>query len=70
MDEFREYMEQLEKDGYITDKGTPLKCLQCDHTDFTMVDDYYCPYGLEEYSLKCDNCGSIVGHWAYGYWQV
>lgn len=70
MDEMSEYIKQLEVGGYIDKKGYPLKCMNCEGTEFTMVDDHYCNMGLEEYSLKCDNCGVIVGHWAYGNWQI
>jgi len=63
------YINDMIRQGYIDKDGTPLKC-QCGCTDFEMSDEYYCPYGLEEYSLKCNKCGITVGHWAFGYWQV
>jgi hypothetical protein len=53
----------------VAEDGTPLKC-HCGCTEFTNVNEYFCQYGREEYEQKCNNCGKIVGHWAYGYWQV
>ena len=61
-----DYVSVLEKEGYVDENGTPLKCLDCENTDFEIVDIYSGSQGLEEYSLKCKNCGNIVGHWAYG----
>ncbi len=67
--DLHEYIQQQIKDGYILKDGTPVKCA-CGNTEFEMVDAHYCPYGLEEYQLKCEKCQEIVGHWAFGNWQV
>ena len=57
--------------GYISEDGTPLKC-ECGCTDFEQVNQTYGEGWIEEYSWKCtnDKCLKIVGHWAYGNWQV
>ena len=64
-----EYINELIQDGYIAEDGTPLKCV-CHCTDFKMEDMFRESIGLVEYSLKCRKCGTTVGHWAYGNWQV
>jgi hypothetical protein len=64
-----EYLKGEIEAGYVAEDGTPLKC-HCGCTEFTNVNEYFCQYGREEYEQKCNNCGKIVGHWAYGYWQV
>lgn len=66
---FEDYVKQLESEGYIDENGKPLKC-ECDCTDFTDVNEYLCQFGREEYEVKCNDCGKIVGHWAFGYWVI
>ena len=68
---FEDYMKEQIEEGYIAENGTPLKCW-CGCTDFKQVKQYYCEHGIEEYSLQCTNieCLKIVGHWAFGNWQV
>lgn len=63
------YLEKQIQDGYMDKDGKPLKC-ECGNKDFEMINDPYCQYGVEEYVLKCTECNKVVGHWAYGYWQV
>jgi len=66
---YEEYIKQLIKDGFVDENLNPLRCI-CGtiDEDWEIVNKYYCPYGIEEYSLKCNKCGRIVGHWAYGHW--
>lgn len=68
---FEEYMKQQVEEGYISENGTPLKCL-CGCINFKQMNVYLSEHGIEEYSLQCTNseCLKIVGHWAYGNWQV
>lgn len=66
---FEEYIKEQIREGYISENGTPLKC-RCVCTDFKQVKQYYCVHGIEEYSLQCTDCLKIVGHWAFGNWQV
>ena len=64
-----EYMKDHIESGYISESGAPLKCFSCGCTEFKRVKEYYCEHGIEEYSLQC-SCSKIVGHWAFGYWQI
>lgn len=64
-----DYMDQLIKDGYISEDGTPLKC-SCGCTDFEQTGEYYEEHSLVEYSLNCKSCGKRVGYWAYGNWDI
>lgn len=67
--DLHEFIKQQQKDGYIDEKGKPLKC-ECGCTDFTDINEHFCQFGREEYQVQCNNCKEIVGHWAFGYWQV
>lgn len=69
LEDLDSYIKQLIEDGYIREDGSPIKC-RCECRDFEMFDEYYCQFGLEEYKLKCNNCGEEVGHWSFGHWQV
>lgn len=69
----KEEHEKLVKaidDGYLTEELKPLKCTSCESTE--MVDDIKDTInGLaSEYETKCAKCGTVLGYWAYGYWQV
>ena len=69
MSDMDKYVKQLVDDGFIAEDGTPIKC-SCGCTDFERVKEYYDTHSLVEYQLQCARCNKIVGHWAYGYWQV
>ena len=69
MDDMEKYIKQMVDDGYILEDGTPIKC-SCACQDFKQVREYYEEYYLVEYQLQCTRCNKIVGHWAYGCWQV
>jgi len=56
------------KAGYVDSTGKPLKCWKCGYTEFEQFDTYMEEHWVVEYSLKCKQCGSGVGHWAYGTW--
>lgn len=68
---FEEEMKYRVDNGYMSEDGTPLKC-ECGCTDFKQVNQYYGEGWIEEYQLECKNeyCFKIVGHWAYGNWQL
>lgn len=60
------------KRGYIDADYEPLKCT-CGSTDLEecnqdYLDTYYRGTILE-FDYRCKQCGKILGHWAYGYWQ-
>ena len=70
VDDFRKYIQDSIDKGYINEVGKPLKCENCESTKFIEFDTFAGPVGVEEYKLKCSGCGKVVGHWAYGNWQV
>ena len=65
----QKYINELVKEGYILEDGTPIKCY-CGCKDFEEVNKYYENHSPIEFQLKCKKCGNIVGHWSYGYWEV
>lgn len=58
--------------GYIDSDYEPLKC-PCGCTELEECNQDYldtCYRGtILEYDCRCKQCGKILGHWAYGYWQ-
>lgn len=49
---------------------TPLICTKCGRTEFEQQVLDYIEGKVCEYLAKCKHCGSIVGHWAYGGYQI
>jgi len=70
METYEDYVNHLIKEGFIKEDGTPLKCLYCEGNDFERRNEYYCPYGIEEYEVWCVKCNKKVGHWAFGTWVI
>lgn len=66
---FEEEMKYRVDNGFMASNGAPLKC-ECGVTDFKQINQYYGECYIEEYQLECNECHKIVGHWAYGNWQV
>lgn len=66
---YYDYLKKQVNDGFISENGTPLKCF-CGCNSFKRIKEYYGAFGIEEYSLQCEKCKKIVGHWAYGNWQL
>lgn len=58
------------KRGYIAKDGTPLKCYKCNSTNLENYNKYYEEHWCIEYSVKCKEYGTKLGHWAYGNWEV
>lgn len=58
------------KNGYIAEDGTPLKCYKCNSKNMENYNKYYEEHWCIEYSVKCKECGTKLGHWAYGNWEV
>jgi len=69
---FEEYISKQIDDGYIYPNGAPKKCLNCECEKLIGVNyDYLDCYGqILEYDMKCEDCDTIVGSWAYGNWQI
>lgn len=71
-----EWLERLKVDyppiaemvvkGYIAVDLTPLKCTQCEGTEFEHK-NIVVDFGFEcEYDVVCRHCHKELGHWAYG----
>jgi phage FluMu protein Com len=56
--------------GYIDKDGKPLKCSNCKSINFEQFDEYMGCYGVEEYAIRCLDCGEVLGRWSYGNWQT
>ena len=69
MDDMEKYIKQMVDDGYISEDGAPIKC-SCACQDFKQVKEYYDEHLLVECQFQCNQCSKIVGHWAYGCWQI
>lgn len=69
MSDVEEYVKELVEQGITTEDGAPLKCRDCGSTEFH--ESYYSdgPY-IEEINVTCKNCKSVVGHKAYGRWEI
>lgn len=68
---FRFYIWRDIKLGYIANDGQPLKCFKCKSVELEEFNRYTEGYGLTiEYSVKCKKCGQVLGHWAYGNWEM
>lgn len=52
---------------FAIDQNPPTEC-DCGNKEFEKFNEYKEDYYVVEYSLKCKECGKVVGHWAYGYW--
>lgn len=65
---YTEYLNKLFEDGYIAKNGEPLKCEFCDSKELEDFNENYSDYGIVEYSVKCEECGKVLAHWAYGDW--
>ena len=70
MDGMQEYIRQLERDGYINERGKPLKCLYCNSITLIDVNVMKSNYGIEEYEVQCNCCKKITGRWGYGNWTI
>lgn len=65
-----EYVNNLITAKYLTQNGEPIKCLHCGSQDLTDCNHYVEEMYVVEYDMKCKHCGEILGHWAYGNWEI
>lgn len=65
-----EYIDWCVDMGYISSDGTPLKCHKCGSKEMIRCNEYYTDNFLEEYDIKCKQCSTELGHWAYGNWEL
>lgn len=71
MSDLPDYIKDLIREGYINERGKPLKCHKDECNSLTQVDEVYDSEGrLIEYSLRCDYCWDIAGTWSYGNWDM
>lgn len=69
-EDMQKYIDELIEQGYIAEDGTPLKC-KCGNTDFETKNSYGDGNNIvEEMDIYCKECGNLVGHWAYGAWDM
>lgn len=64
-----EYINQQIADGYITNKGVPIKCQYCDSTALR-EDSYHEEHVVVEKLVTCIDCSAEVGLWSYGTWTI
>lgn len=70
VDDVHNELERLFQNGYIDTNQEPIKCEQCQGTDFTdKVVDTIQGYTSEKERF-CKSCNNSCGYWAYGYWQI
>lgn len=65
-----EYYQILLKAKYINENSEPIKCIHCGSTDLEDCEFYKEDYYVVEYTKKCKHCKEILGHWAYGSWDI
>lgn len=64
------YLKHMIAEGYIDGEGAPLKCPICGCTKHEQSRIYYEEHYEVEYDIVCTKCRKIIGHWAYGSWEV
>lgn len=64
-------IHELITEGYVDNDLEPLKCRYCDSTDLEDCNySYLDGVLLQEYDCKCEKCGKLLGHWAFGCWEI
>ena len=61
--------------GYLGSDLEPLKCPYCRSNDIEECNEDFGGYNIPdgtavEFDIRCKNCGEILGHFAYGNWDV
>lgn len=55
---------------YYQENCCPIKCLKCQSTELEdRILDTLDGHTILEYSIHCSGCGTMVGYWAYGYFD-
>lgn len=70
--DFKEEVERMIKEGYMTEDLAPLKCYHCDSKNLVRGNSYYDSdiHMTVEYAVDCGDCGKQAGYWAYGGWTL
>lgn len=66
-----ERIVSLPQDGCYADDGSPIKCPECGHAEFTEKMRDFIDFGVgagpaTEIEYFCGSCGESVAYWAYG----
>jgi hypothetical protein len=65
------YIQIMIEDGYWAKEDLqPIKCVDCESKDLEDFDYDYISHMVCEYSRRCKDCNKVLGHWAYGNWQL
>jgi hypothetical protein len=59
-----DYVQKKIKKKHIKPDGEPLKCMKCGCRKLITES------GIECREMYCKSCGTIVGCWEYGYWDI
>lgn len=71
---YDKYINFLVTNGYISYEGVPQRCPMCGSKhlieDNVEIGGFNIPEGcVTEYDVYCENCNSLVAHYAYGSWD-
>ena len=71
---YDKYIDFLVTSGHIDYDSVPQKCPMCGSKrlieDSAEVGGFNIPEGcVTEYDVYCENCNSLVAHYAYGSWD-
>ena len=71
---YDKYIDFLVANGYVDYDGVPQKCPMCGSKhlieDNVEIGGFNIPEGCTaEYDVYCENCNSLVAHYAYGSWD-
>ena len=66
---FKLYKKFMMIFGYQSKHGDPLKCIYCKSKNLKDCNYDYLEHYIAEHDRICEDCGQVVGHWAYGYWE-
>ena len=66
-----ERIVSLPREGCYADDGSPIKCPECGHAEFTEKMRDFIDFGVgagpaTEIEYFCGSCGESVAYWAYG----
>lgn len=67
--DFGAYLEQQIEDGYLDTDCEPIKCIFCESTDLENDNHIMEEHMVVEFDKVCNNCGEVLGNWAYGMWS-
>lgn len=55
---------------YYREDGCPVKCIVCQSTKLKdKITDTLDGHLIMEYAIHCEDCGSMVGYWAHGWFD-